>query len=113
MDGMRFGPERRSRIALLYHSGTGGTRLVAELLGEILAVKHESRVKGIQDPRAVEVAADCDLLVFCYPTYFLRPAPSMREFIEGFGPFDPPRASYMWRPTSCTPRTRSAPAPSC
>lgn len=86
---------RRRRIALLYYSGTGGTKLVAELLGEILSVKHDVRVTGVKDPHAAEGAADSDLLVFCYPTYFLRPAPSMREFIEGIGPFDPPRASYI------------------
>jgi ferredoxin/flavodoxin len=88
-------PARRSRISLLYYSGAGGTKLVAELLGEILSVKDETCVAGVKDPRAAEVAADSDLLVFCYPTYFLRPAPSMREFIEGLGPFDPPRASYI------------------
>ncbi len=88
-------PARRSRISLLYYSGTGGTRLVAELLGEILSAKNDACVTGVYDPRAPEQAADSDFLVFCYPTYFLKPAPSMQEFIERLGPFDPPRASYI------------------
>jgi ferredoxin len=88
-------PARRTRIVLLWCSGTGGTRLVAELLGEILSGEHEAVVTGINDPLALAKAADSDFLVLCYPTYFLRPAPSMREFIQRLGPFAPPRSAYV------------------
>jgi ferredoxin/flavodoxin len=92
---MNAKPARRSRISLLYYSGTGGTKLVAELLGEILSAGNEVRVTGVYDPRSLERAAESDILVLCYPTYFLRPAPSMREFIGRLGPFDPPREAYI------------------
>jgi ferredoxin/flavodoxin len=86
---------RGRRVSILYFSGTGGTRLVAELLGEILSGRDECDVAGIEDSRAFELAADSDLLVFCYPTYYLGPPPSMHEFVEALGPFDPPRAAYV------------------
>jgi ferredoxin len=86
---------RRRRISVLYYSGTGGTRVVAELLAEILSVEYDARATAVYDPRASELAAASDFLVLCYPTYYLRPAPSMREFIGRLGPFDPPRASYV------------------
>jgi ferredoxin len=84
-----------ARASILYFSGVGGTRLVAELLGEILSKDGFRGATGIRDPRAVELAQGSDLLVLCYPTYYLKPPPSMREFVETLGPFDPPRAAYV------------------
>jgi len=87
--------ETKRRVAILYFSGTGGTELVAELLGELLSERLECRVAGIDDPRSREYAAAAEALVLCYPTYYLKPAPSMREFAETLGPFDPPRKAYV------------------
>jgi flavodoxin/ferredoxin len=82
-------------VAILYFSGTGGTRLVAELLGEILSARFECGVLSIEDSRAAELAAGSGLLVLLYPTYYLKPAPSMSEFVQKLGPLDPPRAAYV------------------
>jgi ferredoxin len=87
--------EPGARIELLYFSGTGGTRLAAELLAELLSPEAEARATDIYDPAALERAAEADLLVLLYPTYFLRPAPSMREFVARLGPFDPPKRAYL------------------
>jgi len=83
------------RVSVLYFSGAGGTRLVAETVGELLAPATELRVRSIAHPSASGLAGDSDLLVLCYPTYFLRPSPSMREFIDSLGPFDPPRKAFL------------------
>jgi NAD-dependent dihydropyrimidine dehydrogenase PreA subunit len=82
-------------VSVFYHSGTGGTKLVAELLGEILSGTGRCRVSGVEDPLSIDRAAHSGFLVFCYPTYFLKPSPSMREFVGSLGPFDPPRRSYI------------------
>lgn len=84
-----------ARISFLYHSGVGGTRLVAELLGEILASKHATRVVSIHDPKSAEALAASDLLVLCFPTYYLKPSPSMTEFIFGLPAFDSPPPTYL------------------
>jgi Fe-S-cluster-containing hydrogenase component 2 len=83
------------RISLLYFSGSGGTKLVAELVGEILSESYQCRITDIHDPLAAAAAAECELLVLLNPTYYLRAAPSMREFAESLGPFDPPRKAYV------------------
>jgi ferredoxin/flavodoxin len=84
-----------ARVGILYFSGTGGTALVAELLSELLSARLGNAVASIEDPRAKAVAEDADFLVLLYPTYYLRPAPSMAEFARSLGPFDPPKAAYV------------------
>ncbi len=82
-------------ITLLYHSGPGGTRLVAELLGEILSAQCRARVMSIHDPGSAAAVDGSDLLVFCFPTYYLRPSPSMAQFIESLPRFHSPRTAYI------------------
>lgn len=84
-----------ARISFLYHSGSGGTRLVAELLGEMLARKHRTRVTSIHDSESTDAISTSDILVFCFPTYYLQPSSSMTEFIENLAPFDSPRTAFL------------------
>lgn len=73
------------RIGIFYHSGTGGTRTVAEALAGVLSARHEVGVHDIHH-------ADCrepsrwHLLVFGYPTFFLRSTPSMDEYVASMPP---------------------------
>jgi ferredoxin len=94
-------------IAILYHSAAGGTRVVAELLAELLAgyaagsteespegrrrertaESHQSSVSAVRatsitSRTACDAARSADFIVLCYPTYFLRPSTSMTEFIN-------------------------------
>ncbi len=87
-------PARR-RITILYQSAAGGTRIVAELLGELLSADHDVSVTGIFEAGAMEAAETSDFLVFCYPTYFLRPSRSTKEFIDRLTPSVRPRAVYL------------------
>jgi ferredoxin/flavodoxin len=82
-------------VGILYFSGTGGTKLVAELLGELLSARLECDVSSIEDARAAELAAGSGFLVLLYPTYYLKPAPSMSEFVDRLGPLVPPRAAHI------------------
>jgi ferredoxin len=50
---------------------------------------------SIEDKEASARATKADLLVFCYPTYYLKPAPPMRQFIEGLGQFMPIKPCYI------------------
>ena len=76
---------RRAPTAILYFSGAGGTKLIAELLGRLLTprIGRECEVFSIEEKGAAEAAARAGFLVLCYPTYFLKPAPAMRDFIMG------------------------------
>jgi ferredoxin/flavodoxin len=88
------GPSSK-KLVFLYFSGTGGTRLVAELLGELVSEKFECSAVSIEDDRARLAASDSDLIVLLYPTYYLKPAPSMLEFAENLGPFGRPKTAYL------------------
>jgi hypothetical protein len=83
------------RVTIVYHSAAGGTRLVAELLGELLSRDHDVRVSDIQAEGAIEAVSGADFVVLCYPTYFLRPSRSMKEFIGRLEPADRPRRVYV------------------
>jgi ferredoxin len=91
-------PRNRSaacRLIILYHSAAGGTRLVAELLGELLSGDHDVRVSSIYEAGAVKAAKDSDFLILCYPTYFIRPSPSMKEFISRLARFSRSKPAYL------------------
>ncbi len=85
----------RRSAAILYFSGTGGTEVAARLLAELLSEEIDCEAASIEAARALELAGKRDLLVFCYPTYYLKPPPSMREFAESLPVLDPPRPAYV------------------
>ena len=78
------------RIGILYFSAVGGTKVIAELLAELLEQKgtgpgalgaaHAVSLVIIEDEGAAVIASEADFIVFCYPTYYLKPAPPMRTF---------------------------------
>ncbi|HWR13023.1 MAG TPA: hypothetical protein VN445_14460 [Rectinemataceae bacterium] len=79
---------RLAPLMILYFSGVGGTKVIAELLGRLLAdrIARECEVRSIEEDGAAEAAARAGFLVLCYPTYFLKPAPAMRDFILSLPP---------------------------
>lgn len=79
---------QRAPVVILYFSGVGGTKVIAELLGRLLAqrIARECEVRSIEEDGAVDAAARAGFLVLCYPTYFLKPAPAMRDFIVSLPP---------------------------
>ncbi len=88
-------PGTHPRAAIVYHSAAGGTRLVAELLAELLGADHEISLCGIQEAGAVPAIAAADIVVLCYPTYFLRPSRSMKEFIGRLPRLERPTPAYL------------------
>jgi ferredoxin len=82
-------------IAVIYHSAAGGTRVVAQLLAELLSADHDARATHIFEAGALEEAERADFVVLCYPTNFLRPSPSMVEFIGRLAPSGRRRPAYL------------------
>ncbi len=85
----------RRSLAIVYHSAAGGTRLVAELLAELLSADHDVKAWDIHAEGAAAAVGEAGFLVLCYPTYFLRPSPSIREFIGRLDPAARPRPVYL------------------
>lgn len=99
-----------SKLAILYFSAVGSTRVAAELLAERLvadlggaawsgggldhaAVAVEARdgggpeviVANIEGEGARALAEAADFLILLFPTYYLKPARPMRDFVAGLG----------------------------
>lgn len=86
-------------VAVAYFSAVGSTKLAAELLSELLL-----REAGPEAaPTLVDIEGDgaraaverSRFVVLCYPTYYLKPAPPMADFVAELGPFDPARPCYL------------------
>ncbi len=79
---------QRAPVIILYFSGVGGTKVIAELLGRLLVprIACGCEVHSIEENGAADAAARAGFLVLCYPTYFLKPAPAMRDFIVSLPP---------------------------
>lgn len=80
--------DQRAPVIILYFSGVGGTKVIAELLGRLLATRiaRGCEVHSIEEDGSGEAAARAGFLVLCYPTYFLKPAPAMIDFILSLSP---------------------------
>lgn len=83
------------RVSIVYHSGAGGTKLTAELLGELLSAECDVRVHGIFDADATAAIDTSEFLVLCFPTYYLKPSRSMAEFIDSLPYFEAGRSAYI------------------
>ena len=94
-----------SSIGILYFSAVGTTKVAAELLAELLECRLNMSnccIEGsgvslvsIEDKEALSVATKAGLLVFCYPTYYLKPAPPMHLFAAGLPSFEAPKPCYI------------------
>lgn len=82
LDPVAPGIGGRAPVAILYFSGVGGTEVAARLLGRLAGPDIPCEVLSVEDPRAARRAAEPGLLVLCYPTYFLKPAPVMLDFLR-------------------------------
>jgi ferredoxin/flavodoxin len=82
-------------IAILYYSAAGGTRLVAELLGELLTPLAVTTVISIEKETAAKAIRDADFSILCFPTWFLKPAKLMRDFVAGLDLRDRPTRVYL------------------
>lgn len=94
-----------SSIGIIYFSAVGTTKVAAELLAELLERRLEisnSSIEGtrvslvsIEEKEALSVVIEAGLLVFCYPTYYLKPAHPMRLFTAGLPSFEAPKPCYI------------------
>jgi ferredoxin len=91
-------------VGILYFSAVGSTRIAAELLAELLErgappnageAPRALAIASIEEEKAQAVVSEAEFLVFCYPTYYLKPAPPMRAFSAALGPCGPAKPCYL------------------
>jgi flavodoxin len=72
------------KIAIVYDSVFGNTRLVAAELASSLKATADVHLMTVQDAKGLDLS-DTDLLIVGSPTRGFRPTPTMSEYVEGLG----------------------------
>lgn len=80
------------KILILFHSGAGSTKTIAEIIKEQLR-NYDSELKDITSSHYSELK-NCDLLVFAFPTYHCSPSKTMMDFIRSIPYFDVPKKAF-------------------
>ncbi len=70
------------RVLIIYYSGSGSTKTIAEILGEILSKRLDVTVEHIKKEYDYNKLLEYDLIVLGYPTYFFRPPIAIIEFVN-------------------------------
>lgn len=99
MSGGTGGARPPSGVVVAYFSAVGSTKLAAELLAELLirdsGAERPPSLVDIEGAGAGEAVGRARFLVLCYPTYYLKPAPPMADFVARLGPFSPAKPCYL------------------
>ena len=74
------------KIAILYHSGVGNTKLVANIMKQLLEKQGLFvYMKSIEEKINPQEIEEVDAIIFGFPTYHAEPSTSMKEFIKSNG----------------------------
>ena len=88
-----------SPILILYHSGTGSTKLVARLIEATLQDRASTQLLSIEAPESLAMVDDYEHLVIGFPTYHCDPSASIRAFIERLPAYTIPKKVFAF--TTC------------
>lgn len=72
------------KYAVLYHSGVGNTRFVAERIACLFREYGEVKLHSVEDKQALIAAKEADGLIVGFPVYHGEASFSMRKFIEEY-----------------------------
>lgn len=72
----------KKKTLIIYHSGSGSTRTISEILYDRLSEHHEVDLVKISPDFDYEKLSQYDQVLFGYPTYYFKPSCSTTEFIE-------------------------------
>ncbi len=71
-----------NRILILYHSGAGNTKFIAQLLYRKLKTRFSAEIEQISPDYQYQKLDAFTSIVLGFPTYHCEPSLSMRDFIE-------------------------------
>lgn len=72
------------KIKILYHSGAGSTKTIAEVFYDKLKTIYACDLEGITLEYDYDKLSAFDFIIFGFPTYHCDPSDSMMEFIQKF-----------------------------
>lgn len=100
--------KNKGRVLIVYFSGVGGTRVVAEVLADLLKSKFfmsvdleianidEAPVIGMDDAELQAYLSGFDMLIFGMPVFRMMPPDPMVEFIDRIKKFEEPVRAYTF-----------------
>ncbi len=71
-----------NKVLILYHSGSGSTKLISEVLSEKMSETFETDLLIVSSSFDYQQIENYDLLIFGFPTYSCQPSLSMKEFVD-------------------------------
>lgn len=71
----------KKKIMILYHSGAGSTKTIAEIYNQLLN-QHTVQMASVTESIPMDSLDNSDLLIFAFPTYHCTPSTSMRKFVQ-------------------------------
>ena len=83
------------RVLILYHSGAGSTKTIAEVYRETLHDLSPDLIP-ITLPFPYEILHQYDLFIFGFPTYHGEAPSSVVQFVESMPSFDPQKAVFLF-----------------
>ncbi len=73
---------KKSKILFIYHSGSGSTKAVTNVLGKKLRKKFSIDVKSVSNNFNYQIMESYDFIIFAFPTYHCEPSSTISEFIK-------------------------------
>lgn len=87
--------EAVKRVLILYHSGAGSTRTIAEIYREKLT-DYCVEISPINLEYDYEKLINFDLLILAFPTYHCSPSKSMMEIVQRMPVFENPTKAFVF-----------------
>ncbi len=85
--------EHKKQVLILYHSGAGSTKTIAEIFYKLLR-KYSTDIVAINLDFEYKRLENYELLIFAFPTYHCSPSISMSEFIRNMPVYEVPKKAY-------------------
>ena len=90
--------EYKHKLLILYHSGAGSTKTIAEIYYKMLDL-YSTDISPISFEYDYNKLHDYNFIIFAFPTYHCSPSTSMKEFIKNIPVFDKPKKAFVF--TTC------------
>ncbi len=85
-----------SKILVLYHSGSGSTKAISEILKSKLSLFHEIEIQHIHADFDYNKLPAYDFILFGFPTYFWEPSSSISEFVSKMPIYERPLKAFTY-----------------
>ncbi len=89
----------KTGLLMVYHSGSGSTRIINDILKEKLSDRYDITLKEIDRKLDLSIFDEHELIIFSFPTFGCEPPQSMREFIERLPAYENSKKAYVF--TTC------------